>query len=245
MRDLKFELPYFFLVDRNFQSGYPSFFNVEDYAWVKNIEDNWTVIRDEMLAELNPDEIAIPGYNPNLVSDAKVWRNICFYNYMWKKKAVCEKYPKTHALLKQIPNLSYAALNMLEPHSEIFPHQGDTNITARCHLGIVIPDGLPACGMRVNDEVTAWQEGRIFAFSDAHWHSVWNRTDKHRFVFVIDVVMNQYADKKEWYCANVLAVLTSKAIAYKINLLHKAPYFLKIILQKLIAAIWLLRLKFQ
>lgn len=239
------EKPYFFLIDQSYKPSYPSFFNVSEFDWVKNIEENWQVIRDEMLVELNPDNIPVPNYNPNLVSDAKVWRNICFYNYMWRKSKVCKRYPKTHALLKQIPNLSYAALNILEPNSEIFPHQGDTNITARFHLGIVIPAGLPECGMQVNDEQTEWREGKLFAFSDAHWHSVWNKTDKHRFVFVIDVVLEQYAEKKEWYCANVLAVLTGKAIAYRINLLHKIPYILKNIFQKLIASLWFLKLKLQ
>lgn len=239
------EKPYFFLVNDNYQCSYPSFFNIDDFGWVREIEKNWSVIKEEMLSGLNPSEIAIPNYNPNLVKEAKVWRNICFINYMWKKSTACKTFPKTYELINKIPNISYAALNVLEPDSEIFPHQGDTNVTARCHLGIQIPAGLPDCGMTVNGQSIAWTEGKIFAFSDAHWHSAWNKTKEYRFVFVIDIVLDQYANKKEWYCANVLSTLTVKAMAYKLPILHKMPFTLKLVVQKLLAVLWMGRIKFS
>jgi len=235
---MKTEPPIYFFGNEEHTSSAPKFYNPKDFDWIPVIEANWLTIKEEMLKELTPDDIVISNYNPNLVKAARVWRNICFINYLWKKKEVICKYPKTWALLQQIPNLSYAALNMLEPQSEIYPHIGDTNITARCHLGLQIPASLPLCGLKVNGQQIAWQEGKIFAFSDAHLHNAWNKTDKHRFVFVIDVILPQYAAKKEKFCSNILAVLTLKAISYKIPLLSLMPMFIASPFKKITALLW-------
>ena len=239
------EPPAYFLTSNEYTGNAPAFYDTSQFAWVKLIEDNWQVIRDEMLHGLNPDDIAVPGYNPNLVAKASSWRNICFYNYLWKKKDAFIRYPKTAALLKQIPNLTYASLNMLAPNSEIFPHRGDTNITARCHLGIIIPAQLPDCGMKVNGVSTSWHEGKIFAFSDAHIHEVWNRTPSHRFVFVVDVVLQQYASHKAWYCSKVLSALSLKAMSYKFPILQRAPVLLIKTVHNLLASAWFVYLQLQ
>ena len=243
----KVEAPHYFLFDGEYKCNFPSFYQTAGFEWVKMLEDNWHVVRDEMLQHLIPESIPIPNYNPNLVADARLWRNICFYNYMWKKPAACKRYPKTYALLQRIPNLSYAALNMLEPNSEIYPHQGDTNITARCHLGLLIPAGLPDCGMKVNGTETGWEEGKIFAFSDAHWHSAWNHTSQHRYVFVIDVVLDTYANQRQVYCSKILSALTLKAISYKIRIpvLHILPVSVARFLHFSISSLWLMYLRIQ
>lgn len=239
------ESPYYFFLGGEYRGEAPAFYDLNQFEWVSVLEANWKTIQEEMLAELDPDNLPIPNYNPNLVSDAKVWRNICFYNYMWQKKEVCKRYPKTHALLKQIPNLSYAALNMLEPNSEIYRHQGDTNITARCHLGLLVPEGLPNCGMNINGIDIAWQEGKFFAFSDAQWHSAWNRTSKYRFVFVIDVILDPYVSRKEYYCSKILAVLSFKVVSYKASFLNILPVFIIKFLHLMLSFVWFTFIKIQ
>lgn len=148
-------------------------------------------------------------------------------------------------LLKQIPNLSYAALNMLEPHSEIKPHHGDTNITARCHLGLQIPAPLPHCGLEVNGHQIGWQQGKLLAFSDAHLHRAWNHTPHYRFVMVIDVVLPQYATQKTTLCAKTLSALTLKAIGYKFPILQRSPKLLGNALFATTALLWRVFLKIQ
>jgi aspartyl/asparaginyl beta-hydroxylase (cupin superfamily) len=239
------EAPYFFETHEPYKGNAPSFYNTASFDWIPLIKDNWHIIKEEMLSDPAASNMPIPNYNPNLVKEARVWRNICFVNYMWRKKKNCVRYPKTWALLQKIPNLSYAALNLLEPHSDIKMHQGDTNITARCHLGIVVPAKLPDCGMEVNGQYISWTEGDFFAFSDAHWHRAWNHTQQNRYVFVIDVILPEYANKKQSYCARILGTLSVKAIGYKIPLLGIAPRFVITFLQKAATLFWQIYLKFQ
>jgi aspartyl/asparaginyl beta-hydroxylase (cupin superfamily) len=239
------EEPHFFLDNTPFTPDAPAYYDKSDFDWIPYIEENWQIIKNEMITGLNPDNIPAPQNNPNLVENATVWRNLCFINYLWQKKKIITKYPQTWELLKKIPNLSYAALNLLEPHSKIKKHQGDTNITARCHLGLVIPAGLPECGIEVNGQQTGWQEGKIFAFSDAHWHHVWNNTNQQRYVFVIDVIMPQYAEHKKIYCAKILGALSLKTFKYKMRLTMDLPNFILTPLHFLVSAGWLVYLRIQ
>lgn len=239
------ESPFYFFLHQDYAGQAPAFFNTEAFSWVPFIEQNWHIIKDEMLGKVNENDLSLSGHNPNLTDDDSKWRNICFVNYGWKKRKFIKQFPKTWSLLKQIPHLSYAALNFLAPQAEIKPHRGDTNITARCHLGIVVPSTLPHCGMKVSEEYIGWEEGKIFAFSDAHLHSAWNHTDSQRYVFVIDVVLPQFAHRQYWYCAKVLSSLFLKKIAYKITWLSRLPILIKKITHILMSVLWYVIIKVQ
>ncbi len=239
------ESPFYFLFNSEYKGNAPAFYDISRFSWMDDVRNNWHIIREEMLSDINPSDIPVPNHNPNLVTNAKSWRNICFFNYRWRKTHICRKYPKTYSILKNIPNLSYAALNVLEPQSEIYPHRGDTNITARCHLGIVIPEGLPNCGMNIAGNEIEWKEGEFFAFSDAQRHSAWNKTSSYRFVFVIDVILDDYAQQKDWYCAKILGVLSLKTIAYKAAFLNHTPKAIILILHSMLTAGWYLYIKLQ
>jgi aspartyl/asparaginyl beta-hydroxylase (cupin superfamily) len=239
------ESPFYFFLYPDYKGNAPAFFDTSAFSWVPFIEQNWQVIKDEMLGAVNAENMSLSGYNPHLTDDYTKWRNICFINYGWKKRKFIQQFPKTWSLLKQIPHLSYAALNFLAPNSEIKPHRGDTNITARCHLGILVPGTLPRCGMKVSNEYIGWQEGKIFAFSDAHLHSAWNNTNSQRYVFVIDVVLPQYAQKQNWYCAKILSALSLKKLGYKILFVNHLPNPVKKVLHTIVATIWYSYLKLQ
>jgi hypothetical protein len=99
--------------------------------------------------------------------------------------------------------------------------------------------------MKVNEAYIGWQEGKIFAFSDAHLHSAWNHTNRQRYVFVIDVVLPQFAHKKNWYCAKILSALSLKKIGYKILLVNQLPNPVKKVLHTIVAVLWYSYLKLQ
>jgi beta-hydroxylase len=42
--------------------------------------------------------------------------------------------------------------------------------------------------MRVSDQVTSWEEGRLLVFDETHEHEVWNDTDQNRVVLLFYVV---------------------------------------------------------
>lgn len=237
----------FFLSEEDTYDGSePHFFASEDYSWVKILEDNWQIIYDEMGPIISGRErIELSSTNPPYLSNPQAWKNIYFYNFLWKNHENCRKYPRTHALLRSIPDLTFAEFTVLEPHSQVMPHIGETNTTIRGHLGIVIPGVLPAAGIRVGDEERGWEEGKVTLFSDAHRHTVWNDTNGRRFVLVFDVMRPEFAARKWWICAQCLSALTIKWSDSKVPILCKLPRPVLNALHSSISLLWHAYLPFQ
>ena len=42
------------------------------------------------------------------------------------------------------------------------------------------------CGIRIGDQVRAWEEGKCLVFDDAYEHEVWNRTEEERVLLLVD-----------------------------------------------------------
>lgn len=239
--------PVYFLTEEDIYSGpEPFFYDKKKYAWVKQLEDNWKIIREEMLGIIDgKEEIKLTSSNPPYLSSPDAWKNIYFYNFMWQYHKNCKRFPKTFALLKSIPNLTFAEFTVLEPGSKILPHIGETNTTIRGHLGIEIPGKLPEMGIHVGDEERSWENGKVVLFSDAHRHYVWNNSNKRRFVLVFDVVRDEFASKKQWVCAQSLSALTIKWVDEHIAIFKKLPTPLLNFFHKLISVIWYIYIPLQ
>ncbi len=237
----------FFLDENDVYNGpEPYFYNKEHFDWVQILEENWQIIRDEMQGFISgKEEITLSSPNPPYLSKPTAWKNIYFWNFMWQYHKNCSLYPKTYALLKSVPNLTFAEFTVLEPHSRVLPHIGETNTTIRGHLGIVIPATHPIAGIRVGDEERGWEEGKVVLFSDCHRHTVWNDSDKRRFVLVFDVTRDEFAGNKYWVSAQSLSALTIKFLDEKWKLFKKLPKFMVKIFHKLIAVFWFAYLPFQ
>ena len=238
------EKPAYFVTHNTYNGPQPAYYERSDFPQADLLENNWQLIKEEMLGATGP-QVASPIYNPNQATGEDKWKMVIFYNYLWKKDSSCKKYPKTHALLKQINGLTYAALNLLEPHSDIKAHHGDTNTTIRCHLGIDIPAPLPDCGLEVKGEQRSWQNGKILLFSDAHLHRAWNHSDNKRYVFVVDIIRPEYYSSRYWICAGVLCALSTKAIGEKFGLIGKIPFAFYSPVYFLIRVGWWLRILMQ
>lgn len=164
---------------------------------------------------------------------------------MWKYHKNCEKFPKTYQILKKVPFLTFAEVTILEPHSDILPHIGETNTTMRGHLGLSIPGKLPEAGIEVNQEQRSWEEGEIVLFSDAHQHRVWNHTSGRRMVLVFDIIKEEYQDKSQWYCAQSLSTLVIKGIDSKMSIIKKMPKWIQKSIHYVISSGWYIYLPFQ
>lgn len=240
------EKPEYFLFKEVYDGNQPCFYNPEEFEWVKELEQHWKVVLEEMGHLIgHAAEFENNSYYPPNLSSPTAWKNIVFYNYCWQNNTNRKRFPKTDALLNNIPNLTYAALCLLEPQSSVLPHYGDTNTTMRCHLGIKVPAGLPECGIRVGNEEQPWREGKLLMFCDAQKHTTWNKTDQRRYVFTIDVMRQEYADQKLSVCSKVLAVFTLKYFDQRIAFIKKAPRFLVEILHTCLGWGWLVFLTAQ
>ncbi len=237
----------FFLNETDTYNGSePFFYNPESFSWVASLESNWHIIRDEMQDIISGNqEIVLSSPNPPYLSQPSAWKNIYFWNFMWQYHKNCRRYPKTYNLLKSIPNLTFAEFTVLEPHSRVLPHIGETNTTIRGHLGIVIPGKLPLAGIKVGNEEKSWEEGKVVLFSDCHRHTVWNDTDARRFVLVFDITRQEFTDKKLWVNAQSLSALTIKFLDEKMRLFMYLPKPILKVAHKCIAAMWWLYLPVQ
>lgn len=237
-----------FFLDENetYRGPEPYFYDATKYPWTKILEENWQIIRDEMADFISGrKEILLSSPNPPYLSDPDAWKNIYFWNFMWQYHKNCRRFPKTFALLKSVPNLTFAEFTVLEAHTRVLPHIGETNTTIRGHLGIVIPDKLPVMGILVGNEEQGWEEGKLTLFSDCHRHTVWNDSDYRRFVLVFDVMRPEFAGRKYWMSAQSLSALTIKFADEKFGFFKRLPKPLLTAAHKSIAFLWYLYLPLQ
>jgi len=189
-----------------FTGSEPFYFDTAPFAWVKDLEQNWTVIRDEL--ELLLKEHAsqlVPYANGSMMSRPNQWRTFGMMFWTLPGRSNRQRCPRTWALIRKIPNLCAASFNLLEPNTTIKPHHGDTNAIIRCHLGIRIPAPAPRCGFRVGSEVRSWEEGKMLMFCDAHEHTAWNNSSQQRYILVLDVMRPEFANRRIHVASRVLA----------------------------------------
>lgn len=225
---------------------HPSFYNREELPWTKTLEDNYTVFRDEFFQLLEEQQQSLKPYPSTLSFPPKKWKTLglSFWKIVFHKNhARC---PKTVEILKTIPNVVSFSLSVLEPHSTIKEHRGDTDAIIRCHLGLSIPATLPECGFRVADEQRSWEEGKTLPFCDAKHHTAWNNSDERRLIMIIDVMRPEFANWENRVCSRVLGSQILQMLKLKYPALKKPSLdFFRRILYRVSGAIAWLVLPFQ
>ncbi|MBP6014725.1 MAG: aspartyl/asparaginyl beta-hydroxylase domain-containing protein [Alphaproteobacteria bacterium] len=176
------------------------FFDREDFAWVSELEAKTQEIKSECEALLKRSQEDFepyvqfrPGMPVNQWADLNNSKNWSTY-FLWKggEKIAphCEACPKTAAALEAVPMADFdghspvAMFSVLQPHTRIPPHTGETNARLVVHLPLIIP---PACAFRVGNETREWREGQVFIFDDSIEHEAWNDSDYVRTVLIFDI----------------------------------------------------------
>lgn len=240
------EAPKYFIFEESYTGNHEYFYNSDEYPEIKELEAHWQVIAQEVLGIITDSELRkMSNINPPHLSNPNAWRNIYFYNFGWQTHKNCNRFPLTFALISKIPNLILCGVTVLEPNSKVLPHNGETNTTIRCHLGLKIPAPYPTCGVRVGNKERGWKEGRTLMFSDAHYHTTWNDSNEKRYILVFDIVRKEYAEKRHSICANSLGALTLKYL-YSLNpKIKNLPPFIIKIAHKCFTIFWYLYLPVQ
>jgi len=172
--------------------GDATFFPLERFPWVRHVEDNWTVIREELERVLE-DHDALPNFQEISkdqvgITDDDRWKTFFLYGYGFKAKLTTEMCPRTAALMEQIPGMKTAMFSILSPHKHILDHRGPYKGVLRYHLGLIVPREAQACRIRVGDDIRHWDEGKSLIFDDTFNHEVWNDTDETRVVLFVDIL---------------------------------------------------------
>lgn len=237
----------FNLRSSEYHGSLPYFYSPAQFPELTAIKNNWKVILEE-IKNYEQQHGAITGistYTPPELVGVNPWNNIYLENFMWQFHNHRKHFPKTCALLNEIPGCTLAVISILSPQSTIEPHYGDTNTVIRCHLGLQVPAPYPACGIRVGSEERGWENGELTIFSEAHYHTVWNRTDTKRYLIVFDLIHPRWANKKTWVCAKVLGAQTYIFFEKRIPLLKKLPQASLLPIHFLLSALWRIYLPLQ
>lgn len=172
-----------------YHGGLDFFYSDSCFPELGILKDNWTLIRNEIIdfEKKNGSLSGMNSINPANVYGGS-WTLIYLMSFLRKFHKNRNRFPITTSILDQIPNVVFAGISILPPKTEIAPHYGDTNGIVRLHLGLVVPEPYPTIAIRVGNEEMGWQEGKLLCFINVQKHQVWNRSDKKRYVLMVDIV---------------------------------------------------------
>ncbi len=172
--------------------GDATFFPLERFPWVSQIEESAPVIREEV-ERLLADRDDLPNFQDISkdqieITDDDRWKTLFLYGYGFQADLGVELMPRTAALMRQIPGMTTAMISILSPRKHILDHRGPYKGVLRYHLGLIVPEDAPSCRIRVGDDIRHWEEGGSLIFDDTFNHEVWNDTDETRVVLFVDVL---------------------------------------------------------
>ena len=177
----------------------PGFYQIDQFKFLKEIEDNFNIIKDEWSSIKSNETLYQPWIQKWLLSDPSCWELIVLktrQSHRYDANDVTGNtmelqdhiLPKTLDLLSRVLGLRLCdvAISKLQAGTRILPHRGIFSNTLRAHMGLQIPNG--DCKIKVDDKSQTWIEGKILILDDRLIHEVWNNTDEDRIVLIFDFI---------------------------------------------------------
>ncbi len=169
------------------------FYEVNDkFPFLLEIEKHWEAMWSEI------QELGKKEYSDYEHSKDGGWKLMLFVMLDQFNEAYEAECPVTFKLLRQVPNITFAAVSKLSKFSNIHPHKEwikdgeellyNNGNLHRAHLGLKIPKNKKDCAIRVGEETRSWTPGKFLMFNDSIEHEVWNNTEEDRIVLVLDFI---------------------------------------------------------
>lgn len=196
------------------------FFDREQFPQLQELETETEAIREELLAMLaNSGDDFVPYIGYRAGDPVNQWSELNHSQrwsalHLWKGGARVEenlqRCPRTMKALERLhmadidglcPNALFSAL---APHTQIPPHNGETNARLVAHLPLIVPDG---CSYRVGFEHRKWEVGKCLIFDDTLEHEARNDSDELRVVLIFDL-WNPHLSEHEKELVSALAKST-------------------------------------
>lgn len=178
------------VMSHNSTIGDPEIFEADEFDWTAPLAAEWRTIDAELTAYEQTGAIIpsigdlSPDHEP--IDRKRIWKSLFLYGYGYKVPANCAHFPRTTALVEQVPGLISAFFSRMQPGAHLFRHRGPTKSFVTAHLGLRVPKA-PGCRMQVADDQYAWHEGEWLIFDDCRWHEVWNDTAEARTILLLHV----------------------------------------------------------
>ena len=174
------------------------FWDSEDFPWIKTIEDNFSVIKEELL-QLRELKGFQPYRGPSWISEFKAkdgvgaesidkgqWNVYYLFLHDLKFDKNCEQCPKTVKLIEEVVPRQYhhCFFSAMNPDTHIIKHHGPTNKKLRFHLPIL---GVEGSRLRAGNEIKELKEGVGYVFDDSFEHEAWHDGDNTRVILIVDL----------------------------------------------------------
>jgi beta-hydroxylase len=169
--------------------GDPAVFDPADFPWAATLEGRWRDIRAEAERVLALRDVvpAFQDVSPDQyrISPDDQWKTFWLRGFGHRSKICCDFCPLTAGLVDGVPGVENAFFSILAPGKHVIPHRGVFKGIINYHLGLIVPEKQDCCRMRVGDRFFHWEEGESRIFDDTREHEVWNDTDQHRVVLML------------------------------------------------------------
>ena len=162
---------------------------VERFPELAALRDQWTVIRDEVLALHAAGGIGVAdgrndlGFNSFFKTGCKRFYLKWYGESLPSARAHC---PRTLALLDQAPSVKAAMFALLAPGGRLPMHRDPFAGSLRYHLGLVTPNS-DDCRIWIDGREYAWRDGEHVLFDETYIHTAENRTGQPRIILFCDV----------------------------------------------------------
>lgn len=179
------------------------------FGFVKDFENNFSVVRDEYLAlkkaygdqddytkVQNEHTLNNGGWSwMSLVSKGKLINRDKFKHYCPITLQLFEEsIPSSgHNLMTGTP-FSYTFFSTMSPGTKIAPHYGATNLKLRCHFPLIVP---PEAFLSVAGDARPWTEGKMTIFDDSYEHEACNLSEASERVLLLFDIWHPQIDSQE------------------------------------------------
>lgn len=102
-----------------------------------------------------------------------------------RSERLLQRCPVTASLVARVPDLRQALFSSLSPHARVLPHRGAAGIL-RVHVPVLVEDGPPRAGWRVDGVTRLCVPGDVVIFDDGELHEAWNDGAAHRVTLLVD-----------------------------------------------------------
>ena len=157
------------------------------FPWHKQLEALAFLIKGELTALLSGRGSFRRHPDSTTIAAAGVWKQFYLFSDGVPLEENCRVVPRTVQTIRGIPSAAEASnvfFAAVTPGTHIKPHWGPYNTRLRCHLGLVVPEGV---WIRVGEERRTWQEGKCLFFDDSFDHEVRHEGNETRYVLILDI----------------------------------------------------------
>ena len=201
----------------------PNFYAEDKLSWSTQILSKANFIKPEVEKIIELSDFTPKNYFIDSLAQKDGWKTYSFKTWGIEVKGTLLNAPVLESIIKNNPNIVSVSINILKSGGEIKPHYGDSNTFYRTHLGIRIPEGLPKCGFKVNEESQPWEENRLLTFVDGNFHTAWNHSDAERIIVVFDVIKDEFQSRRRYICFKIRSFLILQLLFEKSKRIKNLP----------------------